>query len=231
MEPLSAQVASHEFSTIKKGGYDPSEVDAFLTDVSRSIRKLEGEIAVSGTKIAGLEKRVKANKDADKVVQTAFLAAAEAKAKMLEEAERKAAAIVRDAEARATAAGGGAPDAELESVRREAEQILLEAKRRLEQSTEEATARREAAEREAAEIVAEARRRSVTTVGGESTEEQAVAARAELERLVLMLRGLKRAIGEAFDHAAGSSPELEVILGGDDVLAGVLDADPAQRPR
>jgi DivIVA domain-containing protein len=225
MDSLSTQVASHEFPTTKRG-YDPSAVDAYLRSLGREISKLEGELSVTRTKLSALEKRLKDNKDADTVVSTAFLAAAESKRKLLEEAEQRAAQMIADAEAEVANIRPPSNE-ELDALRDEAEQILNRARRHLSESREEADRTLQVAKDEAEEILTTARREALAAVrnGQSEVEGDVVAVRDELQRLVLMLRSLKAAVREGFDYAEAGSEQLRVVLG--ESAAALIDGDRA----
>lgn len=225
MQQLSTQLTSHSFSRIKRGGYDPSEVDAYLDDLSRAVGRLEEHIAIARTRIGEFEKRVKGDEDAETVVQTAFLAAAEVKSKMLSEAEDRAAEIVRNAQA--AGATASSPDGEAEQVRLEAHTILTAAKQKLAESEVEAERRITAADAQADQILALARRRALTPVGDDrtSTEKQVEDAREELQRLVFMLRSLKSLIRDGFTQADAEDARLKAMLGEAEALVGIVDGD------
>jgi DivIVA domain-containing protein len=213
MDLLSTRVASHEFPTTKRG-YDPAAVDAYLRALGREVSKLEGELSVTRTKLSSLEKRLKDNKDADTVVSTAFLAAAESKRKLLEDAEQRAAQMIAEAEA-AVADIKPPSNEELDELRDEAEQILNRARRHLSESRDEADRMLSEAKEEADEVLGEARRSALSAVrnGQSEVEGNVDAVRDELQRLVLMLRSLKSAVREGFDYAEAGSEQLRVVLG------------------
>ena len=213
MDSLSTRVASQEFPTAKRG-YDPAAVDAYLSSLGREISKLEGELSATRTKLVALEKRIKDNKDADTVVSTAFLAAAESKRKLLEDAEQRAAQMIADAEA-AVANIKPPSNEELDGLRDEAEQILNRARRHLAESRDEANRMLLEAKEEADEILGEARRSALSAVrdGQSEMEGDVDAVRDELQRLVLMLRSLKAAVREGFDYAEAGSEQLRVVFG------------------
>ena len=226
MDSLSTQVASHEFPTTKRG-YDPAAVDAYLRALGRDISKLEGELSVTRTKLSALDKRVKDNKDADTVVSTAFLAAAESKRKLLEDAERRAAQMIADAEA-AVANIKPPSNEELDELRDEAEQILNRARRHLAESRDEADRTLREAKAEAEQILGDARRHALVAVrdGRSEIEGNVDAVRDELQRLVLMLRSLKAAVREGFDYAEAGSEQLRVVLG--ESATALIDGDRAR---
>ena len=213
MDSLSTRVASQEFPTANRG-YDPAAVDAYLRSLGREISKLEGELSATRTKLVALEKRIKDNKDADTVVSTAFLAAAESKRKLLEDAEQRAAQMIADAEA-AVANIKPPSNEELDELRDEAEHILNRARRHLAESRDEADRMLLEAKEEADEILGEARRSALSAVreGQSEMEGDVDAVRDELQRLVLMLRSLKAAVREGFDYAEAGSEQLRVVFG------------------
>lgn len=226
MDSLSTRVASHEFSKAKRG-YDPDEVNTYLRSLGREIGKLEGELSATRTKMTAMEKRIKDNKDADTVVSTAFLAAAESKSKMLEDAELRAAQIIAEAE-EAAASIKPPSNEELDELRDEAEQILVRARRHLSESREEADRILLEAKTEANDLVGDARRHALSAVtdGQREAEDHVETVRAELQRLVLMLRSLKQAVREGFDYAEASSEQLRVVLG--DSPTALLDTEQAR---
>lgn len=221
MDSLSARITAQRFETLKRGGYDPDQVDAHLRDMARQVESLELDMGAAATKITTLEKRIQGSQDADTVVQTAFLAAAETKAKMLEDAERKASEIISQAEQRAGRATGEPPSDVAES-RSKAQDILVNAEQQGLASREQADGVMGEAQREAARILETARRQAIITVTGSRTEaeEQTRTARAELEHVTDMLRTLKAAIMDGLDHAVEQSDELKLIL--DESLADGL---------
>ena len=226
MDSLSTRVASHEFPKVKRG-YDPDEVNTYLRTLGREIGKLENELSATRTKMTSLEKRIKDNKDADTVVSTAFLAAAESKSKLLEDAELRAAHMIAEAE-EAVANIKPPSNEELDQLRDEAEQILARARRHLAESREEADRITLAAKAEADDVLGDARRHALSAVtdSQQEAEDHVETVRAELQRLVLMLRSLKTAVREGFDYAEASSEQLRVVLG--DSPANLLDPERAR---
>lgn len=194
MDALSTQIASRKFDSARKG-YDPRAVDGYLQKVGALVAKLEDELRVTRSRIDALERQTRDVRDADTVVQTAFLAAADSKAKLMAEAESKAAEIVAEAESRAArmlkSAGGGG----------EAAAVLAAAKRTLARSEEEAETRRKQAEREAAEIIEAARLRAVTV---DRPQADTGAAGEELQRLMSTLGALREAARDDLSRAVSS---------------------------
>jgi cell division septum initiation protein DivIVA len=210
MESLSSRISKRDFPLAKRG-YEPAAVNAYIDSIGRSAAVLEEELAVVKAKAEKLETRLRGKSDADTVVQTAFLAAAEAKSKLLAEAEARASAMIAAAEARAaeiapgSASGLTAPtrDADgLEAARSRAQQIEADAIRLLEE-----------ARREAESIVAEARR--IAAGGSGDTGQidgQVDEAREELHRLLWLIKTVKEAVATGLGAAEAHSPELAVVL-------------------
>jgi DivIVA domain-containing protein len=217
MDPLSSRITTRAFTTVKRG-YDPDEVDGHLRDVAARVASLEDELSRAHAKVVGLEKRVQGDRDADTVVQTAFLAAAEAKAKLLQEARARADEIIASAEARAGAAVGD-PGATVTAARAEAERMLLEAQRHAEALEADIAGRRKEAEAEIAAMVADARAAggNVDRAALETIDDEIDEAREKLHRIVWLLRTLKEAVRDGIDLAETTVPELQVVL--DDVTA------------
>ncbi len=210
MDSLSSRVAGIEFPIVKRG-YDAESVDGHLESIATEVAILEEELAVANAKAAQLEARLRRTGDADTVVQTAFLAAAEAKAKLLQEAEARGDEIVAAAEARAAAIvadAGGTPvvesdQASLDAARAKAKEIEADAIRLLED-----------AKREAESIVAHARA-ELQAAGDDPTEaivERTDAAREELHRIMWLLKTVKQAIHTGLVAAAEEAPELQLII-------------------
>ena len=203
MDALSTQIESRSFKIVKRG-YESAAVDSYLEKIGDQVAKLEDSLRVARSRIADLEHRTKDVGDADTVVRTAFLAAAESKAKLIAEAQARADEIISDARfAAAAVSGPGAAE--------EAQSLLLEAQRRLDESERLAMARREEAEREAAEILATARTR-VATSATEPSGQDASEAADELSRLVETLGSLKKAARSGLEQAASLEADIEAVI-------------------
>ena len=203
MDALSTQIASRTFNTVRRG-YEPGSVDAYLEKIGEQIAKLEDEIRVGRKRIEVLELRTKDVPDADTVVRTAFLAAAASKAKLIAEAEARAREIIADAKRYAASLNPSNSD-------REAESLLFEARRRLEESERSAMARREQAEREAAEIISAARSRVLGSGTPDRGEDPGDAA-DELSRLVETLGSLKEAARQGLERAVSLEADIEAVI-------------------
>lgn len=203
MDILSTQIASRNFDIVKRG-YEPGAVDAYLQKIGDQVGKLEDAIRVGRKRIEALELRTKDVADADTVVRTAFLAAAESKAKLIAEAESRAKEIISDAKRQAASLAAI-------SVESEGESLLFEARRRLEESERSAMARREQAEREAAEIISAARSRLSGPLAPRSGEDIGDAA-DELGRLVETLGSLKEAARQGLEQAASLGADIDAAI-------------------
>lgn len=223
MDQLSTKLTSQSFTTLKKGGYDPDEVHEYLDRLSHDVARVEEQLAIERTRVGELEKRIKGDQDAETVVQTAFLAAAEVKAKMLQDAETRAAEIISSAEQTAGGGAGSIDAAAAAAARQEAQSILMTAKQKLEESEIEANRRVADANEQAEQILALARRRALTTVGSEGRDVEE--ARAELQRLVFMIRSLKSLISDSFAQADSTDTHLKGMLNEAEALVGIVEAE------
>lgn len=223
MDQLSTKLTSQSFTTIKKGGYDPDEVNEYLDRLSHDVARVEEQLAIERTRVGELEKRIKGDQDAETVVQTAFLAAADVKAKMLQDAETRAAEIISKAEQTAGGGTGSIDAAAAAAARQEAQSILTTAKQKLEESEQEAHRRIADANEQAEQILALARRRALTTVGNEGRDVEE--ARAELQRLVFMIRSLKSLISDSFAQADSTDTHLKGMLNEAEALVGIVEAE------
>lgn len=207
MDALSTQIASRKFERVKHG-YDPKAVESWLAKVGDHMAKLEDALRAANSRIDELERLTRDVKDADAVVRTAFLAASDAKAKLIAEAEARARQIVAQAEKRAAELDSGAASTSHDQV----ESMLSEARTRIEESERFAAARRAEAEREAVEIIQAARER-LTEAGSSGRDEEAEEATAELRRLVATLGSLKQAARQGLEQAEQLEADIEAVIG------------------
>lgn len=231
MNPLSTTITPRTFETVKRG-YDPQEVDRYLRSLTTDVEALEDELTKAKTKLGTLEKRIQGDRDADTVVQTAFLAAAEAKSKLLEDAQERADQMIAAAEARARVIANTdeaaermeTPSAELESLRREAGELLAEAEQRLAGAESEARRIRAKAQQEAEEIISAARRDALAALREAASMEPSPVgdAREELHRITWMLKSLETAVRDALAQVGASDAELSLVL--EDATAAMVDA-------
>ena len=202
MDALSTQITSRTFDTVRRG-YDPGAVDAYLKRLADQVARLEDEIRVGRSRIDALERQTRDVKDADTVVRTAFLAAAEAKANLMAEAEEKASEILAGAELKAREMAHSAAAA---TAGEQATALIVEAERKLADSERVAAATREEAERAAFAIIDSARERASEPPGAEPSG--AAAAAAELQDLLDTLGSLKEAAREGVQRAASLDAEI-----------------------
>ena len=156
METLSSAIEARVFDSVRKGGYDRGQVDRFMTRAAAASLDLEEQLTAAYGQINGLERQVGETKDADRAVGVAFLAAADAKDRLIEEAERRAKSIVD--RARLDAAELSVPRRELETERKEVDELRARAVQAKALVDEEADELLIAARKQADRIVAEARR-------------------------------------------------------------------------
>lgn len=222
MESLSSRVGAAEFPLVKRG-YDPAAVDTFVTSVVKAAAALEEELAVAKAKASQLETKLRSKSDADTVVQTAFLAAAEAKSKLLQEAEARSAQIIAAAEARAaeidaTTAASGDGSAAMSAAREHAARIEAEATRLLQEAQHEA---------ESILTTARSGARSDGAANGEIAE-RIDEAREELHRIMWLLRTVKQAVHTGLEAAQAAAPEVRLVIE-DEAEISTLDSESATR--
>lgn len=239
MKSVATTVETVQFEVVRRG-YDTSSVDTFLTSLAAGITSLEDQLRQAQGKLASLEKEITEVREREADAQAAYVAAADAKQTLLEEAEARAAKLVRDAEQQAEAFS--AP-ADAERIRRDAESILLRAKKQLKAAERERTAAVSEAETRALQasdgadqlvadaedqalaivnaakaegrsIVTEARRIALETVAGSQRDAEDLIAATRLEQsgVVEHLRALKQAVADMLGRGAESSELIRVVL-------------------
>ncbi len=245
MQPISSAVEAREFEMVRKGGYDPHEVDAFMERVVEAALEFEEQLTAAHSKIHALERQIEGTKDAEQAVGIAFLAAADAKHNLIEDAEKKAAEIIERARARAGHLEGPRRELEeqrarLESLRAdlvesrataeaEADEVRSAARLEADRIREEAEASRTATDDEADRLLAAARRQAERIVtearhdalaaideSKREAEEWVQQARAEQQRVELMLRGLKAAVRDMLADATQRHEAIRVVLAEED---------------
>lgn len=215
METLSSAVEARVFDSVKKGGYDLDQVDRFMARVADEALSLERQLTAAHAKIRGLERHLEGTKETDEAVGAAFLAAADAKDRILEDAERRATGIL--AQARAEASDLSTPRRALEIQQKEVDELLARAETARDRADEEADGLLAAARKQAERIVAEARRDALAAIeeSKQEAEDWVEQVRAEHKRVALMLRGLKAAVREMLDDGAERNEAINVVLGED----------------
>lgn len=215
METLSSAVEARVFDTVKKGGYDLEQVDRFMARVAEEALSLERQVTAAHAKVRGLERHLEGTKETDEAVGAAFLAAADAKDRILEDAGRRAHELLARAEAEATDLD--TPRRELEMQRQQVDELLARAEAARDRADEEADGLLVAARKQAERIVAEARRDALAAIeeSKQEAEDWVQQVRAEHKRVALMLRGLKAAVREMLDDAAERNEAINVVLAED----------------
>jgi len=164
MESLGASVRQRSFDVARRG-YDRSQVDQFLEELATSIGALEDLARDAMIQNREIERRRLGSRSVQESVESTYVAAAEAKQKLLSEAENRAAMMLRDAEIEAARLLSG-PQEAADRARRDAEGILRQAQARLESASEEA----ETIQSEAHRTLEEANRDAETALA-EATED------------------------------------------------------------
>jgi len=180
MDSLAESVERQTFAVARRG-YDRDQVDRFLADVSVSIASLEESVREALIHNREVARRRAGSREVEESVESAYVAAAEAKHKLLSEAEDRAAMMVRDAEIESARLLAD-PQAGAERARRDAEGILRQAQARLETASEEA----EAIGTEAARVLEASTRTSEAEIGAarEEADHMRADAAAETQRII-----------------------------------------------
>jgi DivIVA domain-containing protein len=144
VDSLKESVERQSFD-VGRRGYDRDQVDRFLKELTASIATLEENLRDVLIQKRELERRRVGKTEVEDSVESAYVAAAEAKHKLLSDAEERASLMLRDAEIE-TAKLLAQPQATAEKARKDAEGLLLQAQARLDAAVEEAEAIRAEAE-------------------------------------------------------------------------------------
>lgn len=96
MPSLDQRIRTTEFLSRRKG-YDPEAVDAFLSQVADEVATLLAELRAEGVRVRKLERELSGLQVSHTDVSGVFLSAAEAKARLLEAAEKEADEILEKA--------------------------------------------------------------------------------------------------------------------------------------
>ena len=185
MDSLAASVEGRSFE-VSRRGYDRRQVDRFLADTAASVALLEDNLRDTLIHNRELERRRAGNREAEDSVESAYVAAAEAKHKLLSDAEDRAALMLRDAEIEASQLLSE-PRASAEQARKDAEGLLLQAQARLDAANAEAADLADAAEaaRTEASRLAEIEVATATSDANRARSD----ADAESDRLIQAARG------------------------------------------
>lgn len=219
MDTLSAAVESRVFDVVRKSGYDAAQVDRFMRRVAEAALEIEEELTANHAKIQGLERQLGLTKNAEAAVGVAFMAAAETKDRLMEDAERRAHEIVE--RARRDADDLSQPRRDLELKRREVNELAAHTELVKAKADDEADQLLGAARKQADRIVAEARRDALAAIeeSKKEADDWLKQAQAEHQRVALMLRGLKAAVREMLDDAAEKNEAVGLVLGEETVAA------------
>ena len=241
MQPIANRIRAKEFSRSRKG-FDEVEVTTFMASLADDVEELEAALRRETVRANNLERRVQTPEEATGDVEAAFLAAAETKQKLIDEAQERAREIVIEAREEAERLVAN-PKEEARKAAEESSAILLQAKERLESAQREASSIEERARAEAAQIeadsaergrraVEESERRAQETIDAArheaairiaAAQRESSDIRAELEaehtELIDRVRSLQTAVVGMLEHGAARSPDLAAVLHPDDLLS------------
>lgn len=144
MDSLKESIQRQSFD-IGRRGYEKDQVDQFLTDLAVSISTLEENLRDALIQKRELERRRVGKAEVEDSVESAYVAAAEAKHKLLTDAEERASVMLRDAEIE-SARLLAEPQKTADRARKDAEGLLLQAQSRLDTAGDEADGIRAEAE-------------------------------------------------------------------------------------
>ncbi|MCJ7780018.1 MAG: DivIVA domain-containing protein [Acidimicrobiia bacterium] len=136
MGSLKESVERQSFD-VGRRGYDQKQVDQFLKELAASVASLEESLRDAVIQKRELERRRVGKAEVEDSFESAYVAAAEAKHKLLSDAEERASLMLRDAEIE-TARLLAEPRSTADKARRDAEGLLLQAQARLDAANEEA---------------------------------------------------------------------------------------------
>lgn len=144
MDSLTESVERQSFD-LGRRGYDRDQVDRFMRGLVEAIAALEEGLRDALIQKQELERRRVGKNEVEDSVESAYVAAAEAKHKLLNDAEARASLMLRDAEIE-SAKLLAEPTATADKARKDAEGLLLQAQARLDAAAEESAAIRAEAE-------------------------------------------------------------------------------------
>lgn len=234
MQSLTNQIRAKEFTRSRRG-FDADEVSQFLEKLAENVTELESSLRKEGVRANALERKIQAPLQAEDNVEAAFLAAAESKQHLLDEAQDRADEMI------ATARGEASrlvevPKMEARRAQEESTAVLLQAKERLETATREAVSIEERARSDAAQLEAEsaergrraveesdrraqetidaARHEAAIRIAAAQRESSDIRATLEAEHVELVekVRSLQAAVVGMIEHGAARSPALAAVL-------------------
>jgi cell division septum initiation protein DivIVA len=109
-------------------GYDTRQVDDHVAHLEAKVAELNDRLRAAGIRTQALEKKLSAPQDAEEAIGAAYLAAAEAKQRLLEQAQLKADAIIEEANAHVRRIAGTDTAQRIEDAEAEANRIVHEAR-------------------------------------------------------------------------------------------------------
>lgn len=109
-----------------KFGYNPEEVDAFMTEIEKDLRMMEQELADANNKVQLLADKVREYKADEEDLKNALIGAQRQAREVLAEANAKAASIEEEAKAQAATLHAAALEQQEEQLQRTAEQLEQE---------------------------------------------------------------------------------------------------------
>jgi len=234
MQSLSDQIREREFTRSRRG-FDPDEVTTFLQGLVAQVSELEADLRKEGVRANALERKIQAPHQAEGNVEAAFLAAAESKQHLLDEAQDRAEKMIAEARSEASRLVE-VPKMEANRAQEESAAILLQAKERLESASREASSIEERARSESTQLeaesaergrraVEEADRRAQETIDAARHEAAIRIAAAQREssdirstleaehvELVEKVRALQATVVGMIAHGAARSPVLAAVL-------------------
>ncbi len=234
MQSLTDRIRGREFERTRKG-YDTDEVTRFLAKLADDVSELEANLRREGVRANALERKIQEPLQAEGNVEAAFLAAAESKQQLLDEAQDRAQEMISEARAEA-ARLVEVPKMEAHRAQEEAAAILLQAKERLESASREASSIEERARSDSAQLEAEsaergrraveeadrraqetidaARHEAAIRIAAAQRESSDIRATLEAEHteLVEKVRSLQAAVVGMIEHGAARAPALAEVL-------------------
>ena len=234
MQSLTDQIRGREFARARRG-FDEDEVADFLAKLADEVFELEADLRKEGVRANALERKIQAPLKAEVNVEAAFLAAAESKQQLLDEAQDRAEEMISNARGE-VARLVEVPKMEALRAQEESTAVLLQAKERLESASREAASIEERARSESTQLEAESAERGRRTVeeADRRAQETIDAARheaairiaaaqressdiratleAEHTELVEKVRSLQVAVVGMIEYGAARSPALTAVL-------------------
>ena len=210
-KPLSDKLRETIFEQVRRG-YDPIAVTSFLNKLSEEARQLEAALANANARVNALDRRLEERASNKNQVSAAFVAAADAKQSLLEDAGRQANRIIDKARDQAARLSG--PHEDVEQSRLQVAELMLQAKRRLAKAEADAAEIIDVAKHQAETVTTRSRTEALAAIEGSKNEAEQLLANAQNEyrRISLMLRGLRSAVRETIASGEAAHDEIRVVL-------------------